>query len=166
MVCTTYRQTIRARYRRASDIYYHHHTTSTATTAQHSTAQRSQPARQAANQVRAGQAQSTRATSSRSSTRWSGRDNPGKQTDLARASMSSSIQPAVLSNRTKKSKSAPSTKYCWCGVMRDRRVCLLGTLLQGFLSVLSISPIHAAFGGFLRTIHVELLALAKVAACM
>ena len=62
---------------------------------------RSQPARQAANQVRAGQAQSTRATSSRSSTRWSGRDNPGKQTDLARASMSSSIQPAVLSNRTK-----------------------------------------------------------------
>ena len=95
-VRTTYIR--RACYRRASDIYYYHHrTASTAITAQYSTAQ------------------STRATI-KASTPRSERDNAGKQTELARASMSSSIQLTVFSKRTKKSKSPPSTKILrvWC----------------------------------------------------
>ena len=79
-------------HRASSDIYDHHRTTSTA--------------------QECSIAQSTRATSSKASTLRSERDNAGKQTELARASMSSSvyIQLPVCSKRTKKSKSARPTK--------------------------------------------------------
>ena len=113
------------------DIYYHPRTTSTASTAQYNTAQ------------------STRATSSKASTRRSERDNnPGKsrRSWLAPACRRANVQLAVLSKRTKKSKSARPADG---GVMRE----------GFFLSVLSIWSIHAASGLFGGTM--ELLAFAS-----
>ena len=93
---------------------------------QHSSAQRSQPARQAAKQVRADQSATTQAS---------------RRSWLAPACRRGYIQRAVLSKRTNKSKSARPTKKNAGGVMREGFAC---TLL--FISVLSISSIHAASG--------------------
>ena len=74
-------------------------------------------------------AQSTRATSSKAGTRRSERDNAGKQTELARASMSSSIYIARCVLKTNE-----EIKICsaykniagrWCDA---RRVCLYTAL--------------------------------------
>ena len=126
---------------RRTSIYEHvvaeHHQITTTTTgpqapqAQHSTTQhncstapRSQHGQQPAKQVRADQSATTQAS---------------RRSWLAPACRRGYIQRAVLSKRTNKSKSARPTKKNAGGVMREGFAC---TLL--FISVLSISSIHAA----------------------
>ena len=77
-----------------------------------------------------------RATSSNAIARRSERDNAGKQTELARASLSPRIYTARNVVKTKEEIEMICSAYnniCWCGVIREGFAC---TLL--FLSVLSI----------------------------
>ena len=126
-------------HRASSDIYDHHRTTSTA--------------------QQCSRAQSTRATSSKASTLRSERDNAGKQTELARASMSSSIYTVRCVLQTNEEIEICSAyKTIAGGVMREGFAYTL-LLLSVSVSVPSMLSIHVASGLFLGTM--ELLAFAS-----
>ena len=112
---TTY-DYIRACCRRASDIYYYrrHRAAHTARTAQHSTAQ------------------STR-TSSTASTRRSEGDNASKQTEVPRASMSSSIYTARCVLKTIVEIEICSAYKNVAGVFRGGFACTLCSFSPSFL---------------------------------
>ena len=109
-------------------------------------------------------AQSTR-TSSKPSTRRSKRNNASKQTELARASMSSSIYTAPCVLKTNEEiEVCPAYKIqTYANVHKQllKLVCDVASRKLLFLSVLSISSVHAAACTGLFSWTMELLAFAR-----